>query len=84
MVLPQDVTELRAVLPPGPEDLKDTMSVLFVVNRHLDKPRISQMQPVLVRKSRVQKLIEFLMEHNPHYWKDTGFEGFSQKYGRTL
>jgi hypothetical protein len=79
MVLPQDVTELRAVLPPGPQDLKDTMSVLFVVNRHLDKPSITRMQPVLVRKSRIQKLIEFLMEHNPHYRKDTGFDGFSQE-----
>lgn len=33
MVLPQDVTEMSDLLPPGPESLKDTMSVLFVANR---------------------------------------------------
>lgn len=79
MVMPQDVTDMCDILPPGPESLKDTMSVLFVLNRRLDKAIIERMQPILVRKSRVRKMIEFLLEHNPHYQKDTGFQGFSQE-----
>lgn len=37
------------------------------------------MQPVLVRKSRVKKMIDFLLEHNPEYQVGGTFQGYSQK-----
>lgn len=77
MVTPLDVTRLTSVLPPDPQTIADTMCAVFVGQTMPSRDTISKMAPVLVRKSRVKTMIEFLVEHNPHYKKVDGFGGFS-------
>lgn len=69
-VRPQDSLELRTLLPPSPDEIRDAMCVVFT--GHKQRPTretIKQMRPVLVTKSRVQRLIDFLIENNPWYQK---------------
>lgn len=73
MVTPLDVTRLTSVLPPDPQTIADTMCAVFVGQTMPSRDTISKMAPVLVRKSRVKTMIEFLVEHNPHYKKVDGF-----------
>lgn len=67
-IIPQDVCALRRVLPPSLDDAKELMCVLFVgadaVPTH---HTIAKMRPCLVSKRRVEVMIKFLIEHNPHY-----------------
>lgn len=77
MVTPLDVTRLNSVLPPGPETIADTMCAVFVGRTSPSRSTIAKMSPVLVRKTRVKSMIEFLLEHNPHYRTVDGFKGFS-------
>ncbi|KAG1851201.1 hypothetical protein C8R48DRAFT_750015 [Suillus tomentosus] len=53
----QSSTELYNLLPPNRGELWDAMCVIFSGQKH----------PVLVTKSRVRKLIDFLITHNPWY-----------------
>ncbi|KAG1743516.1 hypothetical protein EDB19DRAFT_1894737 [Suillus lakei] len=69
-VRPQNSTELRAVLPPSHDVLRDAMCVVFTGQKQCpSRETIKQMQPVLVTKSRVHRLIEFLIDNNPWYQK---------------
>ncbi|KAJ7683349.1 hypothetical protein B0H17DRAFT_848666, partial [Mycena rosella] len=77
MVTPLDAARLNDVLPPSPESIKDTMSVVFIGSVPPTRQTISKLGPVLVRKSRVKTMIEFLIEHNPCYGPLRGFRGYS-------
>ncbi|KAJ3540727.1 hypothetical protein NMY22_g4175 [Coprinellus aureogranulatus] len=83
VVTPMDVLRLNAYLPPSPETIRDTLCIVFtgseqVVTKELLTSR--KLHPVLVRKSRVKLLIHFLMNHNSHYGKVSGFKGFSSEH----
>ncbi|KAJ7730794.1 hypothetical protein B0H16DRAFT_1329754, partial [Mycena metata] len=77
MVTPLDVVRLNDVLPPPPEFIRDTMSVVFVGSVPPTRHSIKKLRPVLVRKSRVKIMIDFLLENNPHYSRLEGFKGYS-------
>ncbi|KAJ7135572.1 hypothetical protein C8R44DRAFT_608789, partial [Mycena epipterygia] len=77
IVTPLDVVRLNDVLPPSPEVIRDTMSVIYVGSVPPTRQTITRLSPVLVRKSRVKIMIEFLLEHNPHYGTLEGFKGYS-------
>ncbi|PPQ97075.1 hypothetical protein CVT26_001258 [Gymnopilus dilepis] len=66
MVAPLDALRLHKVLPPKIE-MKDTMTAVIVGNKMPSKHTISKLGPVLVRKSRIQLLLSFLLTYNPHY-----------------
>ncbi|PPQ67617.1 hypothetical protein CVT26_006827 [Gymnopilus dilepis] len=66
MVAPLDALRLHKVLPPK-IDIKDTMTAVIVGNKMPSKHTISKLGPVLVRKSRIQLLLSFLLAYNPHY-----------------
>ncbi|KIK98870.1 hypothetical protein PAXRUDRAFT_47694, partial [Paxillus rubicundulus Ve08.2h10] len=64
-VLLQVSTELRCVLPPSPNDIRDTVYGLFSDGtRKPDENTIRLFKPVLVSKERVETLILFLMDNN--------------------
>ncbi|KAJ6562862.1 hypothetical protein DFH09DRAFT_920516, partial [Mycena vulgaris] len=79
MVTPLDVARLNDVLPPSPEAIRDTMSVIFIGKVPPTRQNLTKLRPVLVRKSRVKKMIQFLLEHNPHYGRLDGFRGYSEE-----
>ncbi|KAG1788114.1 uncharacterized protein HD556DRAFT_1434138 [Suillus plorans] len=65
---PQDSAELRNLLPPTQDELRDAMCVIFA--GHQEKPSrqtVKQMRPILITKSIVKTLIEFLISNNPWY-----------------
>ncbi|KAG1880084.1 hypothetical protein F4604DRAFT_1679199 [Suillus subluteus] len=67
-IRPQDSAELRNMLPPSQDELRDAMCVIFA--GHQEKPSrdtVKQMHPILVTKSIVKMLIEFLVMNNPWY-----------------
>jgi hypothetical protein len=67
-IRPQDSTHLRTLLPPCHDELRDAMCVIF--SGHDQKPTretVKQMRPVLVTKSIVKTLIDFLLANNPWY-----------------
>ncbi|KAJ7783106.1 hypothetical protein B0H16DRAFT_1297799, partial [Mycena metata] len=77
VVTPLDVGALHDVLPPSPEIIKDTMSVIFIGATPPTRHTVRQLRPVLVRKSKVKIMLDFLIEHNPHYGQLAGFKGYS-------
>jgi Helitron helicase-like domain at N-terminus/PIF1-like helicase len=80
MVLPQDTISLQSVLPPPPETVRDTMAVLFIGPTAIPThDNIKKLRPCLVRKSRVRKLIDFLIKHNPYYRPSPDFHGLSSQ-----
>jgi hypothetical protein len=67
-IRPQESTQLQTLLPPSHDELQDAMCVIF--SGHAQKPTretVKQMCPVLVTKSIVKALIEFLLSNNPWY-----------------
>ncbi|KAH9854429.1 hypothetical protein C2E23DRAFT_913766, partial [Lenzites betulinus] len=74
---PQDSTHLTDVLPPSTDMIRDTVCAVFVGQTRPTKASIERLRPVLVRKSRVQTMIEFLVANNPHYRVDGTFKGLS-------
>ncbi|KAF5340024.1 hypothetical protein D9611_012445 [Ephemerocybe angulata] len=77
---PLDVIKLNDVLPPSGTMLRDTICALIVSATLPTDATIESLTPILVRKSRVKLLIEFLVQNNPHYSKCEGFNGFSSEY----
>lgn len=77
MVTPLDAVRLYDALPPDPESIFDTICAIFVGKTEPSRATVTRMNPILVRKSRVRLLIEFLLECNPHYSTVDGFKGFS-------
>ncbi|KAJ7821159.1 hypothetical protein B0H13DRAFT_1546307, partial [Mycena leptocephala] len=79
LVTPLDVGRLYEVLPPPPEAIMDTMSVVFIGSVPPTRHTIDKLRPVLVRKSKVKIMLDFLLEHNPHYGHLQGFRGYSEE-----
>lgn len=79
LVMPQNSTHLTAVLPPPPEVIRDTVCAVFVGRAKPTKETIGKLGPLLVRKSRVTHLINFIIQENVHYECDTEFHGYSQR-----
>lgn len=77
MVTPLDAARLTDVLPPNPRTISDTVCAVFVGRSMPTRATIAKLSPVLVRKSRVKVLIDFLLQFNPHYRTVDGFKGFS-------
>ncbi|KAJ7927861.1 hypothetical protein B0H13DRAFT_1571311, partial [Mycena leptocephala] len=64
----QDVATVRPILPPAQDEIKEAMCALFIGPRTVpNRENIRDLVPVLVSKTRVQKMIEFLLNHNPQY-----------------
>ena len=67
-IFPQDPGLLRDVLPPSSDDVRDTMCILFTGGFH--RPSVEMLKrfgPVLVSKSKVQTMIDFLVNNNEWY-----------------
>ena len=79
LVMPQNSTHLNSVIPPPPETVRDTVCAVFVGKSKPTKDTIWKLGPLLVRKSRLLPMIEFITSDNPHYACDTEFHGFSQR-----
>ncbi|KAH6869221.1 hypothetical protein BKA70DRAFT_1379694 [Coprinopsis sp. MPI-PUGE-AT-0042] len=79
VVCPLDVIRVNEVLPPGPELIEDTLCVICVGDKEPTRSTVEKFHPVLVRKSRVKHVIEFLLEHNPHYGIVSGFRGYDEE-----
>ena len=75
---PQDATHLHEYLPPGNDVIRDTICAVFVGQTKPTPETMHRLFPVLVRKSRVSTLIQFLTSHNPMYRPAGLFAGFSQ------
>ncbi|KAJ8473524.1 hypothetical protein ONZ51_g7821 [Trametes cubensis] len=78
-VHPQDATHLNQALPPSSDAIRDTVCAVFVGETKPTRETIGKLKPVLVRKSRVKRMIDFLVAHNPCYAPTTNFHGFSQR-----
>lgn len=70
-ILPQDALSIRRVLPPTGDEIEKAMAVLFIgTNTKPTADNIERLRPVLVSKSRVKEMIEFLVANNYWYRKD--------------
>ena len=79
LVMPQNSTQLTSVLPPSPEVIRDTLCAVFVCQTKPTRDNIGKLGPLLVRKSRLITMINFMTQDNPHYACDTDFHGYSQR-----
>ncbi|KAF8193071.1 hypothetical protein K438DRAFT_1450659, partial [Mycena galopus ATCC 62051] len=67
-IFPQDVATLRNVLPPPKEEIHEAMCALFIgPNTVPTRENIKALRPVLVSKSRVESMLNFLLRRNPLY-----------------
>ncbi|OJT07088.1 ATP-dependent DNA helicase PIF1 [Trametes pubescens] len=76
---PQDAAQLSEVLPPSYDVLRDTLCAVFVGEKQPTRDTIKKLNPLLVRKSRVKTMIDFLLKHNPKYAVSPTFRGYSQE-----
>ncbi|KAJ7603552.1 hypothetical protein DFH06DRAFT_1022156, partial [Mycena polygramma] len=79
LVTPLDVGQLHEVLPPPPEAIRDTMSVIFIGSVPPTRHTVRRLRPVLVRKSKVKVMLDFLLAHNIFYHRLKGFRGYSEE-----
>ncbi|KAF5313720.1 hypothetical protein D9611_010076 [Ephemerocybe angulata] len=77
---PLDVMKVNSVLPPSPETIADTMCALIMSAAPPTDKTIDRLKPIMVRKSRVKRMISFLIGNNPHYRVSAAFKGFSSEY----
>ena len=75
---------MNDLLPPCNSDIGDTICALFVSASPPTVATINKLHPILVRKSRVKLLIQFLTEHNPHYQVCEAFGGYSAEHLESL
>ncbi|KIM21784.1 hypothetical protein M408DRAFT_80020, partial [Serendipita vermifera MAFF 305830] len=67
------------LLPPSPDEVRDSLCVLFIGSTTTPlAENIKTLSPCLVRKSRVSKLITFLTSNNPHYAPSDTFSGLDE------
>ncbi|KAI0069415.1 hypothetical protein K474DRAFT_1610489, partial [Panus rudis PR-1116 ss-1] len=78
LILPQESARLQTVLPPSRSEIMDTVCAVFVGATQPSKETIARLRPVLVRKSRVEKMINFLVANNPEYTISDTFSGLSR------
>ncbi|KAF5311241.1 hypothetical protein D9611_013019 [Ephemerocybe angulata] len=77
---PLDVMKVNDVLPPSPASVADIMCALIVSASAPTQDTIDRLKPIMVSKSRVKRMISFLVQNNPHYRVSEGFKGFSSEY----
>ncbi|KDQ65223.1 hypothetical protein JAAARDRAFT_53078 [Jaapia argillacea MUCL 33604] len=71
-IMPQDSISLRTVLPPDSKEVNQAMCVLFVGgNVEPTEENIRKIKPILISKSCVSTMINFLIMHNSWY-KNSG------------
>ena len=70
LVMPQNSTQLNAVLPPPASVIRDTVCAVFVGRTVPTKETIALLSPVLVRRSVVETIVHFLVQSNPYYAPD--------------
>ena len=78
LVAPQNSTHLNTVLPPPPEVIRDTVCIVYVGRTKPTKDTIGKLGPALARKTRVRAMIEFLVDNNIHYARDSTFHGLCE------
>jgi len=78
VVTPLDVICLNEVIPPNSDSIRDTMCAIFVSETVPTHTSISKFGPMPVRKSRVKRIIQFLLKFNYYYLPVDGF-GYSEK-----
>jgi hypothetical protein len=67
-ILPQDSVHVRDVLPPPFDDIQKVMCAVFVGSKvEPSVHNIKKLNPVLVSKSRVRRMIDFLLDNNALY-----------------
>lgn len=70
-IFPQEPGQLRDKLPPSPDDIKDSICVLFTGGKQTPSvDTLKRFRPVLVSKSKVERMINFLVERNEWYVND--------------
>ncbi|TEB20435.1 hypothetical protein FA13DRAFT_1605519, partial [Coprinellus micaceus] len=77
---PMDTARINDVLPPSPTEIGDTICALIVGGSRPTRETIEGLEPILVRKARVKRIIEFLISNNPHYRTSRSFRGFSSDH----
>ncbi|KAF5325922.1 hypothetical protein D9611_000998 [Ephemerocybe angulata] len=77
---PLELHQTNEVLPPSPRVIADTICAIIISKTLPSKETLESLKPILVRKSRLKLLIEFLIANNPHYRKCESFGGFSSEY----
>ncbi|KAF6744979.1 hypothetical protein DFP72DRAFT_824924, partial [Ephemerocybe angulata] len=77
IVSPLDAVRMRDTLPPPLEAIRDTFCAVFITSKMPDRETIRSLNPVLVRRTRVEVMLHFLLGNNPHYRTVDGFKGFS-------
>lgn len=67
-ILPQDVAKVRSVLPPDRSEIEQAMCTLFVGSDIVpSRDNIKKLGPVLVSKSRVSTMLDFLLSRSSWY-----------------
>ncbi|KAJ7699722.1 hypothetical protein B0H16DRAFT_1349049, partial [Mycena metata] len=67
-IFPQDTATVRPLLPPPRGEIKEAMCSLFIGPTSVPtRANINDLRPVLVSKTRVQKMIDFLLTENAQY-----------------
>ncbi|KAJ7914190.1 hypothetical protein B0H13DRAFT_2325516 [Mycena leptocephala] len=67
-IFTQDVATLRRVLPPPKEEIHEAMCALFIGPSTVPtRDNIKTLRPVVVSKTRVQKMLNFLLTRNAFY-----------------
>ncbi|TFK89704.1 hypothetical protein K466DRAFT_486324, partial [Polyporus arcularius HHB13444] len=78
LIMPQNSTHLNTILPPPPSVVHDTACAVFVGTQKPTMETIAGLSPVLVRRSNISTIINFLIRENPYYVPDgETFFGFS-------
>ncbi|KAJ7741071.1 hypothetical protein B0H16DRAFT_1324061, partial [Mycena metata] len=67
-IFAQDVAAVRTILPPPQAEIKEAMCALFIGPRTVPtRDNIKNLKPVLVSKTRVHTMIDFLLGNNAQY-----------------
>ncbi|KAK6977895.1 hypothetical protein R3P38DRAFT_3236571 [Favolaschia claudopus] len=67
-IFPQDVATLRKILPPSAAEIHEAMCALFVGSNTVpNRENIASLTPVVVSKTRIQCILEFILSKNPFY-----------------
>ncbi|KAJ7902454.1 hypothetical protein B0H13DRAFT_1499896, partial [Mycena leptocephala] len=67
-IFPQDVASIRPMLPPPRPEIKEAMCALFIGPKTApSRDNIKDLKPVLVSKTRVETMLQFLLGKNPYY-----------------
>ncbi|KAJ7837629.1 hypothetical protein B0H13DRAFT_1651486 [Mycena leptocephala] len=73
-IMPQDIASVRPLLPPDRSDIQEAMCALFVgANTAPTDATVHKLHPILVSKSRIKTLLDFLLTSNPLYKRSVRF-----------